>query len=165
MIGIGNAETPPTEQDYQNLDQMRVKLMRMRREMDKFMKDVVGPYGDMDKGDMGAFGQDVRVDITQSDKDVVVRADLPGMSKDKISITLEKNKLLKLSGSREVFIEQSGQGVVRQERMSGRFERVLELPVECESKGIKATYAEGVLEINLPKKKNVKEDTIKVNVQ
>lgn len=165
MMGGAWAENPPTEQDYQNLDQMRVKLMRMRQEMDKFMKDVVGPYGDIDKSGMGMFGQDVRVDITENDKDVIVKADLPGMHKDKINITLEKNKLLKLSGAREVFTEKTSQGVVRQERMSGRFERVLELPAECESNGIAATYKEGVLEIVLPKKKNVKEDTIKVNVQ
>ena len=165
IVGIAGAETPPAEQEYQDLDQMRVKLIRMRREMDRFMKDVVGPYGDMDKSGVSMYGQDVRVDVTEDGNSVIVKADLPGMSKDKISIILEKNKLLKLSGSRETMTEKAGQGFIRQERMSGHFERVLELPAECESKGIKAIYNEGVLEVVLPKKKNVKEDTIKVNVQ
>ena len=165
FTGSAWAETGPTEQDYQNLDQVREKLVRMRREMDKFMKEIVGPYADINKNNMGVFGQDVRVDVTENDKDVIVKADLPGMSKDKIDIILEKNKILKISGSRDVMTKQEGLGVIRQERMSGYFDRALELPAECESEGIRATYKEGVLEIILPKKKNVKEDTIKVSVR
>ncbi len=163
--GIARADMEPTEQDYQSLDQMRVKLMRMQREMNKFMRDLAAPYADMDKTGMSAFAQDVRVDVTETDKNVIVRADLPGMSKDRINITLEKNRLLKIAGTREVLKEEKGAGIVRQERMSGSFERVLELPAECDSKNISATYKEGVLEIVLPKKKDAKTDTIKVNVQ
>jgi HSP20 family protein len=144
---------------------MREKIVRMRREMDKFMKDIAGPSADMDKGGMGAFGADVRVDITENDKDVVVKADLPGMSKDQINITLANNRILTISGLREVMTKQTSPGVVRQERMSGRFERSVELPAECENSGIKAAYKEGVLEITLPKKKNAKDDTIKVTVR
>jgi HSP20 family protein len=158
------AQAGPTEQDYQNLDQMREKLMRLRREMDRFMKDVIVNPGDQ-AGKMAAFGQDVRVDVSENDKEIIVKADLPGMSKDKIDITLENNRLLKISGSREAITKQKSPGIVKQERMSGRFERILELPADCESRGIKATYNEGVLEIVLPKKKNVSEETIKVNVQ
>ena len=163
-IGTLYAETGPTEQDYQNLDQMREKLMRLRREMDRFMKDVIVNPGDQG-GNMAVFGQDVRVDVAENDNDVIVKADLPGMSKDKIDITLENNRMLKISGSREVTTKQESPGIVKQERMSGRFERVLALPADCESRGIKATYKEGVLEIVLPKKKNAREETIKVNVQ
>lgn len=155
----------PTDEDYQNLDQMREKLVRMRREMDRFMRDIVGPYADMDKNNMGTFGQNVRVDVAQNDNEVIVKADLPGMSKDKIDITLEKNRMLKISGSREVETKQESPGIVKQERMSGHFERSLELPAECQNQGIRATYKEGVLEIVLLKKKNAKEETIKVNIQ
>ena len=158
------AQAGPTEQDYQNLDQMREKLMRLRREMDRFMKDVIVNPGDQ-AGKKAAFGQDVRVDVSENDKEIIVKADLPGMSKDKIDITLENNRMLKISGSREVITKQDSPGIVKQERMSGRFERILELPVDCESRGIKATYNEGVLEIVLPKKKSIREETIKVNVQ
>lgn len=165
FAGSCYADNMPTDEDYRNLDQLRAKLVRMRKEMDRFMKDIVGPYADMDKAGPGVFGQDVRVDITENDKNIIVKADLPGMAKDKIDITLVNDKVLTISGSREVITERSGPGVVRQERMSGRFERVLQLPADCESQGIKATYNEGVLEVTLPKKKGVKEEKIKVNVQ
>lgn len=159
------ADNMPASEDYQSLDQLRAKLVRMRREMDRFMKDIVEPYTAADKTGASIFGQDVRVDIAENDREIVVKADLPGMSKDKIDITLANDRTLTISGSREVVTQKSSPGVVRQERMSGRFERVLQLPSDCESRGIKATYEEGVLEVILPKKKNVKEEKIKVNVQ
>ena len=165
ISGVTLADTGPTEQDYQNLDQMREKLVRMRREMDRFMKDIVGPYADMDKGGVKMLNPEVRVDVTENDKDIVVKADLPGMTKDKIEITLERDKILTIAGSRGVVTKQESPGIVRQERSSGRFERRIELPAECEASGIKATYEAGVLQIILPRKKGAKEETIKVNVQ
>ena len=165
FIGSTYAVSMPTEQDYQNLDQTREKLLRMRREMDRFMKDLIAPYAETDKSGIGIFAQDVRVDVTENDKEVVVKADLPGMTKDKIDILLKNSKILKISGSREIETRQESPGIVKQERMSGRFERTLELPAECQNQGIKATYKDGVLEIVLPKKKNGKEEAIKVNVQ
>ena len=165
FIGSAYAVSAPSDQDYQDLNQTREKLLRMRREMDRFMKDLIAPYAEQDKAGIGMFGQDVRVDVTENDTEVIIKADLPGMTKDKIDILLENSKILKISGSREVETKQESPGVVRHERMSGHFERSLELPVECQNQGIKATYKEGVLEIVLLKKKSAKEDTIKVNVQ
>ena len=157
-------EPSTVENEYQQLDRLRAEITRARRELDRFMKDIAVPYADMDKTG-GVFGQEVRVDVSQDANDVIVKADLPGMSKDKIEITLEKDRMLKISGSRDVFTKEESPGVVRQERMSGRFERLLELPAECESQGIRATYKEGVLEIVLPKKKGGKEEAVKVKVQ
>ncbi|MDD5135922.1 MAG: Hsp20/alpha crystallin family protein [Candidatus Omnitrophica bacterium] len=153
------------DDDYQNLDQTRERIVRMKKEMDKLMKEIVGPYADVGKTGSGIFGQDVRVDVVDNPKDIVVKADLPGMSKDKIDITLQNNKMLTIAGARDVMTRQESPGVVKQERMSGRFTRTIELPAECENSGIKATYEEGVLQIVLPKKKGVQEEAIKVNVQ
>ena len=165
ISGTAFAETGPTEQDYKNLDELRVKLMRMKKEMDRFMKDIIGTYPDQALGAIDVFGLDVKVDIAETDKDVIVKADLPGMDKDKIEVTLLNSKILKIGGSREMAKKEAIPGMVRQERMSGRFERVLELPVECMNEGIKAAYKNGVLEIDIPKKKPGKEETVKINVQ
>lgn len=156
------ADSAPTEQDYKDLNELRTKLVRMRREMDKFIKDVVSTYPDQA---VDIFGADVKVDIAQTDKDVIVKADLPGMDKDKIEITLMNNKILKIGGARDLAKQEAAPGMVRQERMSGRFERILELPVECMSEGINAAYKNGVLEIDIPKKKPGKEEQVKIKVQ
>lgn len=152
----------PTDKDYENLDELRVKIVRMKREMDKFMKDIISTYPN--DGTFDTFGQDIRVDMTQTDTDVIVRADLPGMAKDKIEITLENSRILRIAGIRDMEKKETAPGVVRQERMQGRFERVLELPAECRNEDIKATYKDGVLEVIIPKVAQAKEKPVKISV-
>lgn len=164
MLGAGAAFAElPTDQDYENLEQVRGKIVRMKREMDKFMKDILATYPP--DSALSTFGQDIRVDVSETPADVVVRADLPGMAKDKIDITLENSKALRIAGSRDVMKEENVPGVVRQERSQGKFERVIELPVECKSEGIDATYKDGVLAVVIPKKEGAKARPVKVNVQ
>lgn len=165
MAGSIYAETAPTEEDYKNLDELRVKLMRMKKEMDRFMKDIISTYPDQAINTVDVFGGDVKVDIAETDKDVIVKADLPGMDKDKIEVTLLNNKILKIGGTRNMEKKETAPGIVRQERMSGKFERVLELPVECLNEGIRAAYKNGVLEVDIPKKNKGKEEAVKINVQ
>ena len=152
-------------QEEKNLEILSKKLIRMKREMDKFVKDMSAAYQDQDLASMGTFGSDVKVDIVENDKGFVVTADLPGMDKDKIDITLENGKILKISGIRHMEKKETAPGVVKQERMEGRFERVLELPAECKSDGIGASYNNGVLEITIQKKEPKKLETVKVKVQ
>lgn len=163
--GFAYGVSAPTEDDYRNLDELRAKMVRLRREMDKFMREVIGTYPDQGGVAVQSFGQEVRVDISETDKDVIVKADMPGMEKDKIDITLQNNRILKIAGNREVEKKEAAPGVVKQERMSGKFERVLELPVECKSEGIAATYKAGVLEITIPKMKKTEEKPVKINIQ
>jgi HSP20 family protein len=153
-------------QDEKNLEILSKRLIRMKKGMDKFVKDMTTVYSGA-AGDAGTapYGSDVKVDIVENDKDFIVTADLPGMDKDKIDVMLEGGKMLKISGMRSVEKKEEAPGMVRQERMEGRFERILELPGECKNEGISASYNNGVLEITIPKKEPVKKDTIKVKVQ
>lgn len=153
----------PTDKDYENLDELRVKIVRMKREMDKFMKDIIATYPQ--DASLDVFGQDIRVDVVQTQADVVVRADLPGMSKDTIEVTLENSRILRIAGIRNIEKKETAPGVVRQERMQGRFERVLELPAECKNDGITATYKDGVLEIIIPKLSETKEKPVKIAIE
>lgn len=154
-------------QEEQNLAILSKKLVRMKKEMDKFVKDMSATYsGAQDPSGIMAFGSDVKIDVAENDKGFIVTADLPGMDKDKIDIALENARILRISGMRHVEKkETSPGGVIRQERMEGKFERVLELPAECKSEGISASYKNGVLEITIPKKAPVNIETVKVKVQ
>lgn len=151
-------------QEERDLELLSKKLIRMKKEMDKFVKEMSFAYQGQDNGYLSQFGGDVKVDIAENDKHFIVTADLPGMDKDKIDITLESGRILKISGTRRVEKQEAAPGVVRQERMEGRFERVLELPGECKSEGISASYMNGVLEIVIPKKESKKAETVKVKV-
>ena len=153
-----------TEDDYKTIDQTKTKLVRMKKEMDKFVKELSAAYSDTSKDETPLFGQDVKVDIATNDKDFTVKADLPGMSKDKIEVTLE-GKTLKIAGFRDIQKKETEPGIVRQERMQGRFERIVELPGEGESSGVKASYKDGVLEVSIPKKRILQEAPVKIDVQ
>lgn len=153
-------------QEEKNLEILSKKLVRMKKEMDKFVKDMSATYSPaQDPAAMTAFGSDVKVDIAENNNGFTVTADLPGMDKDKIDITLESARILRIAGMRHVEKKETSPGVIRQERMEGRFERVLELPAECKSEGINASYENGVLEITIPKKAPVSIETVKVKVQ
>ena len=160
-----NAPVDDQTQEERNLEILSKKLVRMKKEMDKFVKDMSATYQDQGFTATGPFGGDVKVDIVENEKGFIVTADLPGMDKDKIDITLENNKVLKIAGMRRVEKQETAPGVVRQERMEGRFERVLELPAECKSDGIDASYKNGVLEITIQKKEPKKTEAVKVKVQ
>jgi HSP20 family protein len=156
----------PDEDAQESLDMQKVreKIVRTKREFDKLMKDVLSTYSDKEGALLAGFGQDVKVDVLDSGKNMIVKADLPGMEKDKIDITLENGKFLKISGSREIMKSQTAPGMVRQERSIGKFERVVELPYEGMSQGLMASYKDGVLEIVIPKKAPAKEETVKIKV-
>ena len=166
VAGFAYAAVPAGNDDvYKDLDQLKLQIRKMKREMSGLMKEITTDYSSDSKALIEGWGQDIRIDVTENDKDVFVRADLPGMDKDKIEVTLEQNKLLKIAGSRDIVKDQSSPGVVVQERARGVFSRTIELPVECRSDGIKASYNNGVLDISIPKKEKTKEDTIKIKVQ
>ena len=158
------AQHTVTDQDEKNLEELSRRLIRSKKIMDRFMGDLAGAYSDQGKL-LSAYGSDVRVDIIENAKDFVVKADLPGMDKDKMTVTLEQGKILKIAGSREMEVNESGPNVVRHERMEGKFERVIELPAECKPDGIGASYRNGVLEITIPKKEASKPETIKVDIK
>jgi len=159
------AQTDITAKEERELEELSKRMIRMKHAVDKFANELVSSFPDQARPAAGVFGGSVRVDIVENEKDFVVTADLPGMDKDKIVVTLEGNRILKISGSREMSKTEAGPSVVKQERMAGSFERVLELPVECKSDGIQASYKNGVLEVIVPKKEPAKPETIKVNVQ
>jgi HSP20 family protein len=164
VAGTAMAQSTMTEQDERNLEALSKRLVRMKREMDNFMGELASAYSDKGQG-LGTFGSDVRVDVVENKKDFVVKADLPGMDKDRITVTLERGRLLRISGQREAAVEEKGPNVVRHERMEGRFERAIELPAECRSDGVSASYKNGVLEVTIPKKEEAKPEMVKVDVK
>ena len=164
LTGMAFGQGVLTDEESKNLDQLHRKLIKMKREMDILMKDVVGPYMSEGHGVPEGFGEDVKVDIFEDDKNMIIKADLPGMDTDRIDVTLERDKVLKIAGTREVLKKEESSGALKQERSFGHFERTLDLPIEGLGEGIKATYKDGVLEVVIPKKKGSRGEKIKIDV-
>lgn len=159
------AQDSTDEETVRELTALRKKLGVMKREMDLLMKDIMSSASAAAGAVQDSFVDDVRVDISQTDKNIIVKADLPGMQKDKITVTLENKRFLKIAGSREMMKSEKSPTIVKQERFYGHFEKTMELPADVLNSGIDATYKDGVLEITIPKKSRTAEETVKINVK
>jgi HSP20 family protein len=98
------------------------------------------------------------------DKDsVIVRAELPGMKKEEIEVSLHDGALT-LSGERKSEQHSEEGEAYRSERFFGRFQRTVTLPAQVAADKVKAQYKDGVLTITLPKAEEAKPKHIDINV-
>ena len=115
--------------------------------------------------DTGLFsGWSPAMDVYDDKDAFVVTCELPGLKKEEIDIALHDG-VLTVSGERkhERDLKQSGDAF-RSERYFGKFQRSITLPAQVDSRKVKATYKDGVLEIELPKSEEAKPRHIEVNV-
>jgi HSP20 family protein len=104
------------------------------------------------------------LDVAERENEFVITAEMPGVKKDDISVTLE-NGVLTVSGEmKSEQTEKEGERIVRQERRYGKYVRSLRLGTQINEKAIKAHYKDGVLELTLPKAEEVKPKKISVDV-
>jgi HSP20 family protein len=90
------------------------------------------------------------VDIYETDDELVLQAELPGVSKEDVSIELQQNTLT-LRGQRKHAAEVPAERYHRVERAYGTFQRSFVLPMMVEQDKVQATYHDGLLELYLPK--------------
>jgi HSP20 family protein len=90
------------------------------------------------------------MDLVETEDNLVLRADLPGVERDDIEIEV-KDGVLTLSGERKAQHEEKREGFHRVERAFGRFSRALELPKGVEPDSVSANFDKGVLEVRMPK--------------
>lgn len=103
------------------------------------------------------------MDIIERDAEFVVRADLPGVKKEDISVMLE-NGVLTVTAERQAEVQQKDERLIRRERHYGKYMRSLRLGTQIDDKRIRAAYKDGVLELVLPKAEEVKPRKIAVDV-
>ncbi|MHA3772027.1 Hsp20/alpha crystallin family protein [Verrucomicrobiota bacterium sgz303538] len=98
------------------------------------------------------------------DKDaLVVSVELPGMKKEDINISLHEG-VLSISGERRHEREKKEGEAFRSERYFGKFQRSISLPTQVKADGVKASYKDGILTVQLPKAEEAKPKHIEVNV-
>jgi HSP20 family protein len=103
------------------------------------------------------------VDIYETDKEIVLKAELPEMQEKDIDIKVEDN-VLSITGERRMEKEVKEENYHRIERSYGSFNRSFTLPRTVDREGIKAAYKDGVLKVTLPKKEETKPKQIKIDV-
>jgi len=101
------------------------------------------------------------VDIYETDQELVLAAELPGLSREQIGVELDGDRLT-LKGERKA---DAGRSYLRVERPQGPFERSFTLNVPVDESRMTATYRDGVLEIVLPKAGEAKPRRVEVEVE
>jgi HSP20 family protein len=89
------------------------------------------------------------VNVFQQGDDLVVTAEIPGVKKEDLDISIKRNQL-RISGKKEVDYGEN-LSIHRQERTAGSFDRTFNLPQEIESNDVKAELKDGVLSLFLPR--------------
>jgi HSP20 family protein len=104
-----------------------------------------------------------RLDVSETDTAIEVIADLPGMEKKDIEISLD-NDVLIIKGERKEEHKETDKHVHKMERRYGSFYRALRLPAEVKSDKIDASFKNGELKITLPKSEEAKKRITNIQV-
>jgi HSP20 family protein len=103
------------------------------------------------------------VDITEDDKEYLIKAELPDVKKEDVHVTVQEGRL-NLIGERKFEKEEKGKKYHRVERAYGSFSRTFELPTNSNPSKILAEFKEGILKVHLPKSEEARPRTVDVKV-
>lgn len=111
--------------------------------------------------EMGEFSPSV--DIFEDGNDVVVKAEIPGMTKDEISVSITDD-VITISGEKKSEEKIEKKDYFRLERTHGSFSRTLTLPAEIQVDNAKAVFKDGVLEVRIPKTEAARQKGRKITI-
>ncbi len=136
------------------------ELAALQNEMGRWMNQMTGSTtGGVGNGQSSTWLP--AVDAWETENELVLAFDLPGIPEEKIAVELDDN-VLTVSGERERTQETSGDRFYRYERRFGTFSRSVTLPQGVNEESIKADYRDGVLEVRVPKPEEQKPKRIQV---
>jgi len=104
------------------------------------------------------------VDIFEEGDDIVVKTELPGMTKDDIEVNIAENRIT-LSGEKKKEEKVEKKDYYRLERSYGSFSRSFDLPTEVQTDKAKASFKNGVLEVRIPKTEEAKKKLKKIVIE
>lgn len=142
------------------------RLFNLRDELDRLFE---GSVGGLARGSqlLGRGSQllglwNPAVDLYEDKDNVIVKAELPGMKREDIEVSLHDGAL-SISGERKDGEKVENAEACRTERFTGRFHRTLTLPAQVKADQVNAQYKDGILTVTLPKVEEAKPRQIKVN--
>jgi len=128
------------------------ELTELRSRFDRMLDDL---------GDGHARAWSPAVDLIRENGHLILRADVPGIKPEEISIEVDHG-VLSLSGKHEETEEKTDERIVRRERRYGAFSRRMPLPEGVDPKKIKAITRDGVLEVTIPLPKEPAQEPVSI---
>jgi len=150
-----------------SVDEMQTLRERMNRLFEESKRGNGGTGGN--GGGAGGEGSSPRVwapavDVAETEREIILHAELPGLRKEDIDIQLTGDTLT-LRGERQLANTQRGENFHRVERQYGVFQRTFQIEVPIDTTKVAASYEEGVLTVRLPKQEEVKPRQIEIQVK
>jgi len=136
------------------------EMMSMRESMDRLFED----FFTRRPRTSGPLVWQPAVEVFETDNEVVVKAELPGIDPKNVSVTVTGDGLI-IKGEAKAEHEETGRNYYRRELRYGSFLRTIPLPTEVKSEETKAAFRNGILEVKVPKAERVKPKTVKVEVE
>jgi HSP20 family protein len=136
------------------------RLTSLRDEIDRLFEE---PLAALARSSQLLSGWTPAFDVYEDKDNFYVRAELPGMRKEDIELSMH-NGSLSISGERKSDEALKEAEVYRSERFFGRFQRTISLPTQVAVEKIKAQYKDGILSVTLPKAEEAKPKHIDVKV-
>jgi len=142
------------------------ELENLHRNMNLLFDSSLARWPDTDKNLIGGFEWGPSVDVQDKKDKILVKAELPGLEKDDVEISLENNTLiLKGEKKKEEEKEDKDEKYYCRECLYGKFQRAITLPAEVKEDEVEASYKNGVLKIILPKKEEAKPKQINIDIK
>jgi HSP20 family protein len=138
------------------------ELNAFQQEIDRLFGGSHKDGGAEDNGEVSTYLP--AVDIVEHDDEFVVKADLPGVVKDDVKITVT-NDILTIRGEKKQVKDEKKANEHRIERVYGTFQRSFSLPKSVSSDKIEATFTDGVLTVKLPKMEEAKPKQVEIKVK
>lgn len=155
------------DQDLAERQQAENRLLDLRSQIDRLFDDFYSGNFSLssflrDYEGMGDFSP--RMDLEESEKEITISAELPGLKPEDVDISLENNTLT-ISGEKRVEKEDQGKRYYRVERSYGSFSRRIPLPAEVEEDRIDASLKDGLLKVTLPKSKEAQAKSRRIPIK
>ena len=136
-----------------------------RRDFDRLVEDMFrGDVGRWPSSAAAPAAVDLKLDVSETEKEIKVRAELPGVDEKDIEVMLADD-VLTIKGEKRVEEERKGGNHHVVERSYGSFARSLRLPAGIDKEQVHATFDKGVLTVTLPKPVGVLERTRKIEIK
>ena len=132
------------------------RLTDLREEIDRLFEAPLARTSEL-------LGWAPAFDVYEEKDNFVVKAEVPGMRKEDINVSLHDGDLI-ISGERKPEPKSEGTEVYRSERYFGKFQRLVTLPATVAANNVKAEYKDGILTVTLPKSEEAKPRQIQVDV-
>lgn len=122
------------------------------------------PRSASDEEDLASCSWRPLVDIFEADEGVVIQVDLPGVTKEDVSVEV-KNNLLTIQGQRQIEAPVADDRYYRRERTCGNFQRSFTLRSTIAPESVKASFKNGVLTVKIPKPEEEKPKQVSVSIE